>query len=48
MTARMAAVIGKPLALQSISDAEARQQQLAWATPEPLVETRLSIFRSEF
>jgi (4-alkanoyl-5-oxo-2,5-dihydrofuran-3-yl)methyl phosphate reductase len=32
--------------MQSISDAEARQQQLAWATPEPLVEARLSIFRA--
>jgi hypothetical protein len=28
--------------------AEARQLQLAWATPEPLVEARLFIFSSEF
>jgi (4-alkanoyl-5-oxo-2,5-dihydrofuran-3-yl)methyl phosphate reductase len=46
MTAKIAAAIGKPLAMQPISDAEARQQQLAWATPEPLVEARLSIFRA--
>jgi (4-alkanoyl-5-oxo-2,5-dihydrofuran-3-yl)methyl phosphate reductase len=46
MTAKIAAVIGKPLVMQPISDAEARQQQLAWAAPEPLVEARLSIFRA--
>jgi hypothetical protein len=44
----MAAVIGKSLLMQRISDAEERQQQLAWATPEPLVEACLSIFPSEF
>jgi hypothetical protein len=43
----MAAVIGKSLALQPISDAETRQQQLAWATPEALVDARLSVFPTE-
>jgi uncharacterized protein YbjT (DUF2867 family) len=46
MTAKISAAIGKPLQFQAISDKEARQQQIVWGAPEPLVEARLSIFRA--
>ena len=46
MTTKIAAAVGKPLRFQAISDEEARQQQIAWGAPEPLVEARLSIFRA--
>jgi uncharacterized protein YbjT (DUF2867 family) len=46
MTAKIGAAIGKPLQFQAISDEEARQQQIAWGAPAPLVEARLSIFRA--
>lgn len=46
MTARISAAIGKPLRFQPISDKEARQQQITWGAPQPLVEARLSIFRA--
>jgi uncharacterized protein YbjT (DUF2867 family) len=46
MTAKIGAALGKPLKLESISDDEARRQQIAWGAPEPLVEARLSIFRA--
>jgi (4-alkanoyl-5-oxo-2,5-dihydrofuran-3-yl)methyl phosphate reductase len=46
MTEKVAAAIGRPLRFQSISDAEARRQHLAWRAPPPLVEARLSIFRA--
>jgi (4-alkanoyl-5-oxo-2,5-dihydrofuran-3-yl)methyl phosphate reductase len=45
MTARIAAVIGKPLRFQAISDGEA-QQQVAWKASPQLVDARLSIFRA--
>src|SRR5580698_2205769 len=43
MTAKISAEIGKPIQFQAISDEDARQQQIAWGAPEPLVEARLSI-----
>ena len=46
MTAKISTAIGKPLQFQAISDEEARQQQIAWGAPEPLVQARLSIFRA--
>jgi uncharacterized protein YbjT (DUF2867 family) len=46
MTARIAAIIGKPLHFQEISDEEARQQQVAWQASPQLAEARLSIFRA--
>lgn len=46
MTARIGDAIGKSLRFQSISDEEARAQQIAWNAPPPLVEARLSIFRA--
>ncbi len=46
MTQKIGAVLGKPLTCQMITDAEARQQQIAWDAPAPLVEARLSIFRA--
>jgi uncharacterized protein YbjT (DUF2867 family) len=46
MTAGIAAVIGKPLRFQDISDEEARQQQVAWQASPQLAEARLSIFRA--
>jgi uncharacterized protein YbjT (DUF2867 family) len=46
MTAKISAEIGKPIQFQAISDEDARQQQIAWGAPEPLVEARLSIFRA--
>jgi (4-alkanoyl-5-oxo-2,5-dihydrofuran-3-yl)methyl phosphate reductase len=46
MTAKIGAVVGKALRFQALTDDEARQQQIAWGAPAPLVEARLSIFRA--
>ncbi len=46
MTETIAAVIGKPLRFEAISDEAARQQQIAWNAPPEMVEARLSIFRA--
>jgi uncharacterized protein YbjT (DUF2867 family) len=46
MAAKIGAAIGKPVGFEAISDAEARQQQVTWGAPAPLVEARLSIFRA--
>jgi (4-alkanoyl-5-oxo-2,5-dihydrofuran-3-yl)methyl phosphate reductase len=46
MTAKIAAVIGKPLRYEPMSDDDARRQQIAWNAPAPMVEARLSIFRA--
>jgi uncharacterized protein YbjT (DUF2867 family) len=46
MTAKIGKALGRALAFQSISDEEARAQQIAWSAPAPLVEARLSIFRA--
>ncbi len=45
MADKIGAAIGRALRFQAISDEEARAQQVAWNTPPPLVEARLSIFR---
>ncbi|HEY0467772.1 MAG TPA: SDR family oxidoreductase [Polyangiaceae bacterium] len=46
MTQKISAALGKPLECQMITEAEAREQQIAWDAPAPLVEARLSIFRA--
>jgi uncharacterized protein YbjT (DUF2867 family) len=46
MAAKIGKAIGRPVGFQTISDDEARQQQIAWGAPEPMVEARLSIFRA--
>lgn len=46
MTAKIGTAIVKALRFQAISDEEARNQQIAWGAPEPLVEAQLSIFRA--
>jgi (4-alkanoyl-5-oxo-2,5-dihydrofuran-3-yl)methyl phosphate reductase len=46
MASKIGAAIGKPIRFESISDEEARKQQVAWAAPPELVEARLSIFRA--
>jgi uncharacterized protein YbjT (DUF2867 family) len=46
MAEKIAAVIGKPIRFQPISDEEARQQQVAWGAPPQLAAARLSIFRA--
>jgi uncharacterized protein YbjT (DUF2867 family) len=46
MTGKIGAAIGRPLRFEPISDEQARQQQVAWGAPGPLVEARLSIFRA--
>jgi uncharacterized protein YbjT (DUF2867 family) len=46
MTTKIGAAIGKTLRFEPISDEEARQQQIAWGAPQPLVEARLSIFKA--
>lgn len=46
MTAKIGAAIGQALRFEAISDEEARGQQVAWNTPAPLVEARLSIFHA--
>src|SRR6185312_4584695 len=42
MTAAIGAAIGRPLRYETISEDEARRQQIAWDSPRPLVEARLS------
>jgi uncharacterized protein YbjT (DUF2867 family) len=44
MTAKIGVAIGRALRFQSISDEEAREQQIAWNAPPAMVEARLSIF----
>jgi len=46
MAAKVAAVIGKPIRFEAISEAEARSQQQAWGAAPELLEARLSIFRA--
>lgn len=46
MTAKIGAAIRKPLRYETISEEEARKQQVGWGAPGPLVEARLSIFRA--
>jgi (4-alkanoyl-5-oxo-2,5-dihydrofuran-3-yl)methyl phosphate reductase len=46
MASKIGAAIDKPIRFKSISDEEARKQQVAWGAPPDLVEARLSIFRA--
>jgi uncharacterized protein YbjT (DUF2867 family) len=46
MGAVIAAVTRKEIRCEEMSEQEARAQQVAWSTPPPLVEARLSIFRA--
>jgi uncharacterized protein YbjT (DUF2867 family) len=46
MTAKVGSAIGRKLEFRSISDELERQRQIAWGTPEPLIEARLGIFRA--
>ncbi len=46
MTAAIGRAIGRPLRYETMPDDEARAQQVAWGSPAPLVEARLSIFRA--
>lgn len=46
MAAKIGTAIRKLVRFQTISDDEARQQQIAWNAPGPMVEARLSIFRA--
>jgi uncharacterized protein YbjT (DUF2867 family) len=46
MTDKIGLALGRALRYEPISDEDARQQQIGWAAPEPLVEARLSIFRA--
>jgi (4-alkanoyl-5-oxo-2,5-dihydrofuran-3-yl)methyl phosphate reductase len=46
MASKIGAAIDKPIRFESISDEEARKQQVAWGAPPDLVEARLSIFRA--
>jgi uncharacterized protein YbjT (DUF2867 family) len=46
MASKIGAAIGKPVRFQTISDEDARKQQVAWGAPPELVEARLSIFRA--
>jgi (4-alkanoyl-5-oxo-2,5-dihydrofuran-3-yl)methyl phosphate reductase len=46
MAPKIGAAIDKPIRFESISDEEARKQQVAWGAPPDLVEARLSIFRA--
>jgi uncharacterized protein YbjT (DUF2867 family) len=46
MGAKIGVAIGKPVRFRTLSDEQARAQQLAWKASEPLVEARLSIFRA--
>ena len=43
---RIGAAIGKHIRFEDMSEEEVRAQQVAWNTPPPLVEARLSIFRA--
>jgi uncharacterized protein YbjT (DUF2867 family) len=46
MAATIGNAIGKTVRFETISDEQARSQQVAWGAPQPLVEARLSIFRA--
>jgi uncharacterized protein YbjT (DUF2867 family) len=46
MASKIGAAIGKPVRFETISDEDARKQQVAWGAPPELVEARLSIFRA--
>jgi (4-alkanoyl-5-oxo-2,5-dihydrofuran-3-yl)methyl phosphate reductase len=46
MTAKVGTVIGRTLRFQPLGDEQERQQQMAWGSPEPLIQARLSIFRA--
>jgi (4-alkanoyl-5-oxo-2,5-dihydrofuran-3-yl)methyl phosphate reductase len=46
MGAMIGAAIGKDVRFEDMSEEEGRAQQIAWKTPPPLVEARLSIFRA--
>ena len=46
MGATIGAAIGKEVRFDDMPEEEARAQQIAWNTPSPLVEARLSIFRA--
>jgi (4-alkanoyl-5-oxo-2,5-dihydrofuran-3-yl)methyl phosphate reductase len=46
MTAAIGRAIGRPLRYEAMSEDEARAQQVAWGTPAPLVDARLSIFKA--
>jgi uncharacterized protein YbjT (DUF2867 family) len=46
MTERIGAAIERKLTFQTMSDDEARKQQIAWNAPPELVEARISIFRA--
>jgi (4-alkanoyl-5-oxo-2,5-dihydrofuran-3-yl)methyl phosphate reductase len=46
MAAKIGATIGRKIRSEVISEEDARQQQVAWGAPAPLVNARLSIFRA--
>jgi uncharacterized protein YbjT (DUF2867 family) len=46
MTEKIGAAIGRKLTFQTMSDDEARKQQIAWNAAPELVEARISIFRA--
>jgi uncharacterized protein YbjT (DUF2867 family) len=46
MGAAIGTAIGKDVRFEDMSREEAREQQIAWNTPPPLIEARLSIFRA--
>lgn len=46
MGAMIGAAIGREIRFVEISEEEARAQQVAWNSPEPMLEARLSIFRA--
>jgi uncharacterized protein YbjT (DUF2867 family) len=46
MASKIGSVIGRSVRFQSISEEEARQQQISRGVPSPMVEAHLSIFRA--
>ena len=46
MTAKIATAIGRSVRFETMTEDEAREQQVVWATPPALVDARLSIFRA--
>jgi uncharacterized protein YbjT (DUF2867 family) len=46
MAAKIGIAIGKDIRFEAISEDEAREQQIGWDAPGPLVDARLSIFRA--
>jgi uncharacterized protein YbjT (DUF2867 family) len=46
MASKIGNVIDKPIRFQSISEEEARKQQMSWGVAPPLIEAHLSIFRA--